>query len=226
MKRSSVEKTQNIIYTAVVMLVAAGLVVYSVYRKERAARTPLARSFSASVPAPVATAEPVKVRSTFQSAPTDVLLIQLETNDALLVTETEREDAYTLRAGAEGSPALLRIAEKGDRVASMTLEFTFPADPGDAPQNSIEEAIAERLEQVLAKRREEVRTVLCAVLQGADLNDVLQEPVLRTWYEAAMGTLDTGKSYKNTYKSCLFTAARTEADDGTWTLTLGVVFPV
>ncbi|MDO4572761.1 MAG: hypothetical protein Q4C13_05275 [Clostridia bacterium] len=205
MGRLTQAQLQNLIFTGVVMLVAAGVLVYLAFREEPAAA-------ELSSPAPAAeTARAEAPGAAFEAVPPAVFLTQLEADGRFTLTQ-EAPGLYVLTMEESGFTALLEIGEADGRVGSLTWFFAPEAPALESPENALERRVAEAREKSLAARGDSITAILLFCMEAADLNGVLQRPVLRLWCDAALETGQSGKTYRASAGDCGFIAYVSETD--------------
>lgn len=205
MKHLKQSQLQNLIFLGVVMLVAAGVVVYLLLKGE-----PATALEDAAAPSVSETAAPPKER--FEAAPSAVIWAQLKGDARFVLTElSEAEYEIAFADGTKGVSATLHLGANNGRTVSMLWSFSLPKAPDGKPKNDIERRLAEHYESQMQGAGDCVTAILSASLEACDLNGMLLEPTRRAWRDGALETLYGGKDYKNTVGACSFTAYVSDA---------------
>lgn len=203
-------QVQNLIFIAVVLLVAAGAMAYMMLRGDFAdgwnARATITPQASAAL-------TPEQRRDRFEAAPVSVLLTQLK-GDGRLHIQENADGGYSVRLSSDPRDAVaaLRLTEAEGRVTSLSWWFPLPAKPVKKPKSDIEKRIAANYEDALAAVSGRVETILTAAIDASDLNGKLLEPTLRLWCQSALETAESDKTYRNTEEGCSFSAYVSEKD--------------
>ena len=216
MKHIKQSQLQNLIFLGVVMLVAAGVVVYLLLKDE-----PTTALEGEAEPAVSETAAP---KERFEAAPGAVIWTQLKGDTRFVLTKlSEAEYEIAFADGTKGVSATLHLGENNGRTVSMLWSFSLPRAPDGKPKNDIEKRLAEHYESQMQGAGDCVSAILSASLEACDLNGMLLEPTRRAWRDGALETLTSGKDYKNTAGVCNFTAYVSDVS-GSQTLVCALLF--
>ena len=201
-KRFTPAQLQNMIFIGVVMLVAAAVVVFMLLKEKPAAPAAPQNSAAAATQAPT---------KRFEAAPTDVMLVSLSGSGRLRLTKvSEGEYEVALADGAAGVTTTLRVTEPGGRLTSLLWIFSVPKAPPDKPKTADGERQLEEYTKQMADIGDQVSMILQECITACDLQDALLPPIVRAWCDGARKALSKNKDYKNTAKSCTFTAYMSE----------------
>ena len=210
MDNSSAPQWQNIAFTAVVAV--ACVLIYLLVGKsggEREAPSPAAAQETAvSSPAPETT--PEEAKPAFAVTPAYLFTELLVAQDAFSAAPDKKMPrAYHLvyQSQVSGTGELsYTISDDGEFLTSLTLVFPCRDKPPSKPKSAIERSLADSYNSHIALQNQAIKTMLLSVVNAADVNGSILEPVLLEWYAAALRARDDEKIYTDTQAGCTFTA--------------------